>query len=244
MHEVHEHSFRSALDTSLSTMRTVVDLIIFTVECIHSSHAVSHSPSLTHAFHLQEHLDLMATHGVRRVTFVVLPDADRCVADGVEPVPWIYTFRRNTGFEEDVIVRHTEAPLASHLELARLSNFRIRALPTPCRTVHVYKASAPDGSGAARFFVRATVRELEQIPLSSGAVHESFPGPERIFRESLEALSIALRAVATPPASHIFLNILPESVMNPDLMTDMMKSLYRQFVSSIRKLKVSTVEIR
>ena len=52
----------------------------------------------------------------------------------------VYTFRHSMDFNEDTIVRHMEPPLAGHLELKRLGNFRIRQMPTPNLSIHVYEA--------------------------------------------------------------------------------------------------------
>jgi biotin carboxylase len=66
-------------------------------------------------------------------------------------LPWIYTFRSALGYKEDNIVRHIEPPASANLELKRLSNFRVRLVPTPNKVVHVYAAHArgSDAGGAA-----------------------------------------------------------------------------------------------
>ena len=43
-------------------------------------------------------------------------------------------------FEEDPIIRHIEPPLATHLDLHRLSNFQIKFIPTITRSVHLFAA--------------------------------------------------------------------------------------------------------
>jgi hypothetical protein len=81
-------------------------------------------------------------------------------------LPWVYTFRASTGFTEDAIVRHIEPPSSAALELHRLSNFRIRLVPTPNRVVHVYAAeprtaaAAAGGSGEGSSGSGAQVRDV------------------------------------------------------------------------------------
>ena len=98
------------------------------------------------------------------------------VLSSVSSFPSIFTCRARSGYREDPIVRHLEPPLAGHLELSKLSNFRIRLVATPNRTVHVYEAFPADPENAKekgvqrmRFFVRALVRQVNCCcwPLSS-----------------------------------------------------------------------------
>lgn len=49
----------------------------------------------------------------------------------------VYTFRHSMDFNEDTIVRHMEPPLAGHLELKRLANFKIRQVS--CRDAWVLR---------------------------------------------------------------------------------------------------------
>lgn len=51
-------------------------------------------------------------------------------------LPFIY----GSQFEEDPIIRHIEPPLATHLDLHRLSNFQIKFIPTITRSVHLFAA--------------------------------------------------------------------------------------------------------
>ena len=112
-------------------------------------------------------------------------------------LPSIHTFRAASSFNEDSIVRHIEPTHAGHLELRRMSNFRIRLVPTPNPAVHVYEAvpktteASPQsplkagkpltakekGEQRKRFFVRALVRQTDRIQ-SIGDLYDQFPGPE------------------------------------------------------------------
>jgi acetyl-CoA carboxylase carboxyltransferase component/biotin carboxyl carrier protein len=174
--------------------------------------------------------------------------------------PWIYTFRSGLAYSEDSIVRHIEPPSSAHLELARLANFKVRQVPTPNRSVHVYAAEprpellSAAGSGAAaggarlRYFVRAIVRQTTRLP-TLGSVYEQYPGPERMFVECLDALSIAmgdaLQDTASPVGNnHIFLNVLPVARVRPEYVEAVTKILARRYGERLRRLRVGQVEFR
>eukprot|EP00172_Hildenbrandia_rubra_P004148 Plantae.Rhodophyta-Hildenbrandia_rubra.ctg785.p1 GENE.Plantae.Rhodophyta-Hildenbrandia_rubra.ctg785~~Plantae.Rhodophyta-Hildenbrandia_rubra.ctg785.p1 ORF type:complete len:1318 (-),score=208.85 Plantae.Rhodophyta-Hildenbrandia_rubra.ctg785:470-4423(-) len=79
---------------------------------------------------------LMARAGIRTVTFIVVPSTAH------DPVayPGLYTLRVHNNFEEDLVYRHIDPPMAYELELARLSNFDIDRFNYPNRSIHVFYA--------------------------------------------------------------------------------------------------------
>ncbi|NDC39635.1 MAG: hypothetical protein EBZ48_16610, partial [Proteobacteria bacterium] len=174
-------------------------------------------------------------------------------------LPWIYTFRSALGYKEDNIVRHIEPPASANLELKRLSNFRVRLVPTPNKVVHVYAAHArgSDAGGAAagggsvpvRYFVRAIVRQTTRVP-TLDSVYEQYPGPERVFVECLDALNIAmadamLSDTALPVGNnHIFLNVLPVATVPPEYIETVIKILAKRYADRLRTLRVSQVEFK
>ncbi|RYG43282.1 hypothetical protein EON68_00650, partial [archaeon] len=196
-------------------------------------------------------------------------DAEEEAAAMRASFPWIYTFRASLGYAEDSIVRHIEPPASAHLELGRLSNFKIRPVATANRIIHVYAAEpnpdaakaqrasggvvGGDGSGERgaarlRFFVRAIVRQTARIP-TLDSVYEQYPGPERMFVECLDALSVAmgdaLQDTASPVGNnHIFLNVLPVSNVRPEYIEDVTKILARRYAERLRRLRVSQVEFK
>ncbi len=189
--------------------------------------------------------------------------------------PYLYTFRASLNYSEDSIVRHIEPPSSAHLELTRLSNFKIRLVPTPNRVVHVYAAEPQTPAGAAgkaggagaaaaagagagegggrgqsrmRFFVRAIVRQTARIP-TLDSVYEQYPGPERMFVECLDALSVAmgdaLQDTNLPVGNnHIFLNVLPVANVRPEYVEQVTKILARRYADRLRRLRVSQVEFK
>ena len=81
--------------------------------------------------------------------------------------PKYFTFRARNGFEEDTIYRHLEPALAFQLEINRLSNFDIRALPCQNHRMHLYLGSAKVAAGQAvtdhRFFIRTIIRHSDFV---------------------------------------------------------------------------------
>lgn len=196
----------------------------------------------------------------------------RAATASLMAIPRLYTFRHVAGYREDALVRHMEPPMAGHLELKRLANFRIKLVPTPNRSVHVYEA-VPRGSGGGgsgggggrgsgsssrrrgrfsgprkRFFVRTIVRQTDRIE-GLGDVYEQYPGPERMFVEALNALNVAmgdaLKDTSLPVGNnHIFLNVLPVAYVKPEYVERVIQRLARRYADRLRSLRVSQVEFK
>lgn len=77
-------------------------------------------------------------------------------------------------FNEDINYRHLEPALAFQLELNRLSNFDIKAIPTQNHRMHLYLGSAKVEEGQSvtdrRFFVRTIIRHSDFITRVSARV--------------------------------------------------------------------------
>lgn len=84
-------------------------------------------------------------------------------------------------FEEDRIYRHLEPALAFQLELNRMRNFDLTAIPCANHKMHLYLGAAKVEVGTEvtdyRFFVRAIIRHSDlvtKVSLSlSNVVHET-----------------------------------------------------------------------
>ena len=222
---------------------------------------------------------LLRAAGIRRVTFLVPHIRQGSLlgaADGLSAAlasgksrsdvlssmkspmhPHIYTLRAATDFAEDPIVRHIEPPLSGYLELRRLSNFRIRLVPTPNVAVHVYEAvpanmdqmkKLPRGTPRKRFFVRAIVRQTSRLSTVKDKLSQ-FPGPERVFVDCLNALEVAvgdsLRDKAAPVGNtHIFMNMLPVALVQQEYISQVIKVLAKRYAARLRRLRVSHVEFK
>lgn len=70
-------------------------------------------------------------------------------------------------FEEDRIYRHLEPALAFQLELNRMRNFALTAIPCANHKMHLYLGAARVEVGAEvtdyRFFVRAIIRHSDLV---------------------------------------------------------------------------------
>ena len=191
--------------------------------------------------HLSEFLDsqqnLLRSHGVRRLTFLV-GQTDKGIAS-------IFTFREKSNFAEDKLYRHIESTHAFHLDLTRLSNFTISlvdGLQTSSGNVHLYRAIPRSGQGQARYFAR----------LVSFSADIKSSDTESLFVEALDHLGLALGHEVTrssrslsSAANHIFLNIVaPDTVVQPDVYVADLRRICGRYSQKLVRLAVSIVEIK
>lgn len=107
-----------------------------------------------------KHSSELEKHSIRRVTFVV---CDRY------RFPRYFTYRFRDGYTEDKIYRHLEPALAFQLEINRLRNYDLEAVPTASQNkMHLYlgkaKIRAPGQQVTDfRFFVRTIIRHSDLI---------------------------------------------------------------------------------
>ncbi|KAI9998353.1 hypothetical protein PInf_002739 [Phytophthora infestans] len=72
-----------------------------------------------------------------------------------------------------------------------------------------------------RIFVRAVVRQLDHDDSSSRSQYDAYPCPVRSPMDALNALEVNLAKPfvkqSSPPTknSHVFLNILPQAIVDP-----------------------------
>ena len=163
------------------------------------------------------------------------------------PLPSSFTFASSRHFAEDPLVRHIEPPLAHHLELSRLRHFAVRLVPLPDRSIHLYEAT-PRGPlpHPKRFFVRAVCTSFD--PLDTVSLSDSYPSAEKTLVEALDALEMGLGQASLRGeecgGNHIFLNILPAATVKPELIEQIMRSLYARYVGRLKQLQVARVEMR
>jgi biotin carboxylase len=81
----------------------------------------------------RQHTVVLHEKGIRRITFLFFKE---------RAFPKYFTFRARYEFEEDTIYRHLEPALAFQLEINRLSNFNIQAIPCHNHRMHLYLGSA------------------------------------------------------------------------------------------------------
>ena len=163
----------------------------------------------------------------------------------------IFTFRFRQQFQEDFLCRHIEAPHASHLDLPRLSNFKITLenIPSSSGNVFLYRAipiinNIPNGP--VRFFAR----------LVSFSNELSTNDSESLFVEALDILGIAMsreeatasltgKSGKTSTANHIFLNILaPSTVLQLDYHYIEVKRICSKYWEKMARLAITCVEVK
>lgn len=79
----------------------------------------------------------------------------------------VIPFRSSPQFQEDRIYRNLEPALAFQLELNRMRNFDLNAVPCANHKMHLYLGAARVQEGAEvtdyRFFIRAIIRHSDLI---------------------------------------------------------------------------------
>lgn len=170
-------------------------------------------------------------HSIRRVTFVV---CDRY------RFPRYFTYRYRDGYVEDQIYRHLEPALAFQLEINRLRNYDLEAVPTASQNkMHLYlgkaKVRAPGQQVTDfRFFVRTIIRHSDLITKEASYEFLQNEGNcrriwlikinylweflgERLLLEAMDELEVAFTHHLAPKTdcNHIFLNFVPKVTMDP-----------------------------
>mmetsp|Transcript_15438 Transcript_15438/g.60339 ORF Transcript_15438/g.60339 Transcript_15438/m.60339 type:complete len:2177 (-) Transcript_15438:96-6626(-) len=173
--------------------------------------------------------------GVRRVTLVLGQD---------ENFPQYYTFRERLNFAEDPVTRHTEPPLAYHMELSRLSNYGITYIPTLNRQIHLYHAIEKDGT-ASRFFVRAVVRPGDSLNSSLIDLNYIVNQAEKVMVDAIKSLEVAVRdkRFAGAQNHHIFLKVITEVSYEPESVKELLKLLGDKYGKRLWKLRVGALEL-
>eukprot|EP01104_Vermistella_antarctica_P015050 TRINITY_DN4861_c0_g2_i1.p1 TRINITY_DN4861_c0_g2~~TRINITY_DN4861_c0_g2_i1.p1 ORF type:complete len:2246 (+),score=745.03 TRINITY_DN4861_c0_g2_i1:121-6738(+) len=185
----------------------------------------------------------LANSGVRRVTLVVSVNGK---------FPSLYTFRQRLNFAEDSIYRNIEPPLAFHMELKRLSNFDIQLVDHDNAQIQLYYAeerhkSAHVPTRGRCLFARAMVRQGDLFLSSSNSRTRDLlvSEAERVLVEALEALEVAIRdpRYSSAQNNHIFLKVIPDVVIEPTNVDDIIRFLGARYGKRLWKLRVFEVEI-
>ncbi|KAG9333638.1 hypothetical protein JZ751_010789 [Albula glossodonta] len=173
----------------------------------------------------QSKKSLLFEHGIRRLTFLVAQKDFRkqvnCEVDQRfhREFPKFFTFRARDKFEEDRIYRHLEPALAFQLELNRMRNFYLTAIPCANHKMHLYLGAARVEVGTEvtdyRFFVRAIIRHSDLVTKEASFeyLHNE---AERLLLEAMDELEVAFNnTTVRTDCNHIFLNFVPTVIMDP-----------------------------
>lgn len=180
-------------------------------------------------------------HAVRRITFIAC-DKFR--------FPKYYTFRHRDDFYEDRIYRHLEPALAFQLEINRLRNYDLEAIPTAKQKMHLYLGKAKDvvpGQQVTdfRFFIRTIIRHSDLITKEASYDFLQNEG-ERQLLEAMDELEVASSHpnASRTDCNHIFLNFVPKVTMDPAKIAENVRAMVMRYGSRLMKLRVLQAELR
>ncbi|XP_051278082.1 acetyl-CoA carboxylase isoform X2 [Dicentrarchus labrax] len=176
-------------------------------------------------------------YGIRRITFLIAQKRE---------FPKFFTFRARDGFQEDRIYRNLEPALAFQLELNRMRNFDLTAVPCANHKMHLYLGAARVQEGAEvtdyRFFIRAIIRHSDLITKEASFEYLKNEG-ERLLLEAMDELEVAFSDVRTD-CNHIFLNFVPTVIMDPSKIEESVRSMVMRYGSRLWKLRVLQAELK
>lgn len=180
-------------------------------------------------------------HSVRRITFIAC-DKFR--------FPKYYTYRHRDDFYEDRIYRHLEPALAFQLEINRLRNYDLEAIPTAKQKMHLYLGKAKDVAPGQqvtdfRFFIRTIIRHSDLITKEASYDFLQNEG-ERQLLEAMDELEVASSHpnASRTDCNHIFLNFVPKVTMDPAKIAENVRAMVMRYGSRLWKLRVLQAELR
>uniref|UniRef100_A0A8B9ULN2 acetyl-CoA carboxylase n=1 Tax=Anas zonorhyncha TaxID=75864 RepID=A0A8B9ULN2_9AVES len=182
--------------------------------------------------------------GLRRITFLIAQQ----VIPFKREFPKFFTFRARDEFAEDRIYRHLEPALAFQLELSRMRNFDLTAIPCANHKMHLYLGAAKVQAGTEatdyRFFIRAIVRHSDLITKEASFEYLQNEG-ERLLLEAMDELEVAFNNTSVrTDCNHIFLNFVPTVVMDPSKIEESVRSMVMRYGSRLWKLRVLQAEVK
>ncbi|XP_063051128.1 acetyl-CoA carboxylase isoform X2 [Engraulis encrasicolus] len=182
---------------------------------------------------------LLHDYGIRRITFLVAQRRE---------FPKFFTFRARDEFQEDRIYRNLEPALAFQLELNRMRNFDLTAVPCANHKMHLYLGAARVEQGAEvtdyRFFIRAIIRHSDLITKEASFEYLQNEG-ERLLLEAMDELEVAFSNThVRTDCNHIFLNFVPTVIMDPSKIEESVRSMVMRYGSRLWKLRVLQAEIK
>ncbi|XP_070759737.1 acetyl-CoA carboxylase 2 isoform X2 [Enoplosus armatus] len=178
-------------------------------------------------------------YGIRRITFLIAQKRE---------FPKFFTFRARDGFQEDRIYRNLEPALAFQLELNRMRNFDLTAVPCANHKMHLYLGAARVQEGAEvtdyRFFIRAIIRHSDLITKEASFEYLQNEG-ERLLLEAMDELEVAFSNTSVrTDCNHIFLNFVPTVIMDPSKIEESVRSMVMRYGSRLWKLRVMQAELK
>ncbi|XP_045221816.2 acetyl-CoA carboxylase 2 isoform X2 [Macaca fascicularis] len=188
---------------------------------------------------VQSKKNILVDYGLRRITFLIAQEKE---------FPKFFTFRARDEFAEDRIYRHLEPALAFQLELSRMRNFDLTAVPCANHKMHLYLGAAKVKEGAEvtdhRFFIRAIIRHSDLITKEASFEYLQNEG-ERLLLEAMDELEVAFNNTSVrTDCNHIFLNFVPTVIMDPLKIEESVRSMVMRYGSRLWKLRVLQAEVK
>ncbi|XP_064627568.1 acetyl-CoA carboxylase-like isoform X4 [Lineus longissimus] len=188
------------------------------------------------------HRDILKEKGLRRVTFLSLSERE---------FPKYFTFRARDNFIEDRIYRHLEPALAFQLEINRMRNFDLEAIPFANHRMHVYLARAKQVAANHevtdfRFFVRAIIRHSDLVTKEASFEYLQNEG-ERTLLEAMDALEVAFSHPQSKrtDCNQLFLNFVPTMTLSdPAKLEEVVRNMVMRYGSRLWKLRVLQAELK
>uniref|UniRef100_A0A8C9FBW8 acetyl-CoA carboxylase n=1 Tax=Pavo cristatus TaxID=9049 RepID=A0A8C9FBW8_PAVCR len=161
---------------------------------------------------------------------------------------WSRMIVQDRPFEEDRIYRHLEPALAFQLELNRMRNFDLTAIPCANHKMHLYLGAAKVEVGTEvtdyRFFVRAIIRHSDLVTKEASFEYLQNEG-ERLLLEAMDELEVAFNNTnVRTDCNHIFLNFVPTVIMDPSKIEESVRSMVMRYGSRLWKLRVLQAELK
>eukprot|EP00062_Callorhinchus_milii_P016343 gi/632967546/ref/XP_007900038.1/ PREDICTED: acetyl-CoA carboxylase 2 isoform X2 [Callorhinchus milii] len=188
---------------------------------------------------IQSKKAVLFDNSIRRITFLVAQKRE---------FPKFFTFRAVAEFAEDRIYRHLDPALAFQLELNRMRNFDLKAMPCGNHKMHLYLGAAKVEKGAEvtdyRFFVRAIIRHPDLITKEASFEYLQNEG-ERLLLEAMDELEVVFNnQTVRTDCNHIFLNFVPTVIMDPSKIETSVRSMVMRYGSRLWKLRVLQAELK
>uniref|UniRef100_A0A8C7KY37 acetyl-CoA carboxylase n=1 Tax=Oncorhynchus kisutch TaxID=8019 RepID=A0A8C7KY37_ONCKI len=146
------------------------------------------------------------------------------------------------------LTKNLEPALAFQLELNRMRNFDLTAVPCANSKMHQYLGAARVQDGAEvtdyRYFIRAIMRHSDLITKEASFEYLQNEG-ERLLLEAMDELEVAFSNTKwRTDCNHIFLNFVPTVIMDPSKIEESVRSMVMRYGSRLWKLRVLQAELK
>ncbi|KAG5497738.1 hypothetical protein JKF63_04004 [Porcisia hertigi] len=167
------------------------------------------------------------------------------LAHGMPEGPHFFTYRAETDFHEDTLLRNVLPQSARRLELDRLSNYEVTMQPTPYKDVHVFKA-APKKAGASplehRMFARVAVTPHDMGMTPWTEANDVDAG--HMLAKCLAALQVTRddSTVKFPDSNHVFVKMI-QLTFDVRTLQRLLTAAARSYEEKLMELGVHEVEL-